>query len=256
LIGKAASYVVLLRKKEMERIDVSKKPCCKGVKGIVFGLLVVATGIVLMMKNLGSIDPFWSSVLISWPALIMAIGFINLFGREFPFGLLIITAGSLFMASKFFGLPINFSAIIWPAIIILAGIIIIAGNRIMKKRAHWTKTTSTESFVEEVNVFGGNNHTITSQEFKGGKLVNVFGGTKIDLLQAGISPQGCEIELICVFGGVGLIIPSDWTVKTQVVSLFGGFGDKRIVSGNVPEKTIIIKGVCVFGGGEIKSIPD
>lgn len=241
----------------MERIHHNRKSCCKGIKSAVFGLTVVAAGVVLMLRNLEMIDPFWSNVLISWPALIMALGFVNLFGREFPFGLVVFIAGGFFMASKFFGLPFEFSQIIWPSVIILVGLLILAGSRfIIRKKFEWSSSDISEDAIEEVNVFGGSNHIITSKNFKGGKMVNVFGGSKIDFLQTELAPEGSQMEMVNVFGGVALTAPSDWTIKIQVVSIFGGFSDKRPVNQVDSKKVMIIKGVCLFGGGEIKSIPD
>ncbi len=79
---------------------------------------------------------------------------------------------------------------------------------------------------------------------------------EINLLQSTISKEGAHIELVAAFGGLNLIVPSDWTVKTEVVSIFGGFADKRILSAVSPDKQLTVKGVCIFGGGEIKSVPD
>jgi hypothetical protein len=48
-------------------------------------------------------------------------------------------------------------------------------------------------------------------------------------------------------------MPTDWNVKLEVFNIFGGYGDKR-VRGQVDfNKTVIVKGVAIFGGGEIKS---
>lgn len=59
-----------------------------------------------------------------------------------------------------------------------------------------------------------------------------------------------------MFGGVELIVPSDWVVHIEVASVLGSFADKRIVNSTVsePGKELYIKGVVVFGGGEIKNL--
>jgi len=232
-----------------------KKTCCGGLKGIILGLIVVAAGSILLARNLELIDPFYSEVFLSWPMLIIAFGLLNLFGKEFPFGLLIMIVGGLFLASKFFGLPINVSQILWPGLIILFGIIVIIGSRVMFK-FKFSSNNNDSSYIEEVAIFGGSEHIVTSNEFKGGKFVCIFGGSNINLLQTDLSTNGANIELVCIFGGVNFTVPSDWSVKTQVVSIFGGFADKRIITASSPNKLISIKGVCIFGGGEVKSIPD
>jgi hypothetical protein len=58
-----------------------------------------------------------------------------------------------------------------------------------------------------------------------------------------------------VFGGSEIIIPADWSVRSEMTSIFGGLEDNRIkrASDDSPEKILILKGTCVFGGVEIKS---
>jgi hypothetical protein len=60
-----------------------------------------------------------------------------------------------------------------------------------------------------------------------------------------------------VFGGCKLIVPADWEIKVEVNAVFGGFSDKRLNLPTITEKSgkiLIIKGVAVFGGGEITSV--
>ena len=51
------------------------------------------------------------------------------------------------------------------------------------------------------------------------------------------------------------ILYQDWNIKINIISIFGGFADKRLISENDidPSKKLIIKGIVIFGGGEIKS---
>ena len=63
------------------------------------------------------------------------------------------------------------------------------------------------------------------------------------------------LDVTCIFGGVEIIVPGDWNIKVEVAAVLGGFEDNRKAPGKPvdPDKTLIIKGVTVFGGGEIKS---
>ena len=59
-----------------------------------------------------------------------------------------------------------------------------------------------------------------------------------------------------MFGGGTFYVPSDWSVKADVTAVFGGFSDKRrtnIENTTDPEKVLHIKGMVLFGGGEIKT---
>jgi hypothetical protein len=97
---------------------------------------------------------------------------------------------------------------------------------------------------------------IVSDNFRGGKVTAVFGGSEIDLTKAKLGPGVSELELACVFGGTTIIVPDDWTVKIEVVPVLGGFGDSRKLNpGRIIDTTrqLVIKGAVVFGGGEVKS---
>jgi hypothetical protein len=61
------------------------------------------------------------------------------------------------------------------------------------------------------------------------------------------------IEVVFIFGGSTMLVPADWNIQVEVFNIFGGYVDKRISSQIDPNKTVIIKGVTIFGGGEVKS---
>ena len=84
-------------------------------------------------------------------------------------------------------------------------------------------------------------------------MIAVFGGSKIDLSRCTLAQGEPMIEMVAVFGGTNLTVPPDWNIKVEVFNIFGGYGDKR-VRGQVDfNKTLLVKGVAIFGGGEIKS---
>jgi len=92
--------------------------------------------------------------------------------------------------------------------------------------------------------------------FKGGSMVAIFGGSKVDLTHCGIAEGDRPvIEMVCIFGGNSLMVPSDWNVKVEIFNIFGGYADKRIGSQQTVDnkKTLVLKGVTIFGGGEVKS---
>jgi len=110
-------------------------------------------------------------------------------------------------------------------------------------------------YINDISVFGGGILRIDSQNFKGGTLTAVFGGREINLKSAQISPEGCVIDVFTMFGGTKLIVPDDWQVKSDAVSLFGGISDKRPLKpeGIAKDKVLLINGMIMFGGVEVKS---
>lgn len=112
-----------------------------------------------------------------------------------------------------------------------------------------------EDYLDSVSIFGGVEKNIVSKDFKGGEVTTFFGGSSINMSQADIKDKAV-LELTQVFGGAQLIIPSNWKLSSEVVSVFGGIEDKRAYhkdQGTEPVKTLILRGTSVFGGIEIKS---
>jgi predicted membrane protein len=77
----------------------------------------------------------------------------------------------------------------------------------------------------------------------------------VNLSQADFSGEAI-MDVTCVFGGVTLIVPSNWKIKSDLTSVFGGIDDQRpaMITENMnDEKVLVLKGACVFGGIEIHS---
>jgi hypothetical protein len=107
-----------------------------------------------------------------------------------------------------------------------------------------------------MSIFGGGDRIISSQNFKGGRVTAIFGGSKYNMINARLAKGRNIIDIFTVFGGCKFIIPEDWDIKIDVSSVFGGFSDKRSVRRDVPRdpsKELIIKGVAIFGGGDVVS---
>lgn len=238
------------------------------MKKIAFGLVLIAAGVILMLEKMQLISPEVTRWVFTWQMLLIVIGFVNIFSREsYVSGLVLIMVGSFFLIPRIVDLPFNFIGMFWPLLLIGGGVLLILKHSftIPSKRSKTfdsfvngsTKTTEKgDGIIEEYNVFGGSKRRYTSL-FKAGKFVNVFGGSEVDLTQVQIEGDVAYIETICVFGGITLIVPSDWEVVVEVTSVLGGFDDKRkYVNTSVvePRKRLIVKGLCMLGGGDIKSI--
>jgi predicted membrane protein len=114
--------------------------------------------------------------------------------------------------------------------------------------------SSHDDVLDAVAVFGGVNKTILSKNFRGGEIVNVFGGTEIDFTQADINGR-VVIEITQVFGGTKIIVPANWHVVPDLSAVFAGIDDKRIKNAQSQNsnKVLVLKGVSIFAGVDIRS---
>jgi predicted membrane protein len=217
------------------------------------GLVLVVIGGVLLTRQLGFDVPEWA---ITWEMLLIALGVYFGARRSFQPGgwVVMVLVGTVFLLRDFYP-EIHIWNYIWPVIIILAGLWMIMKPKKMKRGWEgWVDEANTSDNTVEVNsVFGGTKRKILAKDFKGGEINTVFGGNDLDLSQADINGVA-KLEANIVFGGVKLIVPSHWQIKSEVDCVFGSVEDKRRDSGvAVENKTLVLKGAVVFGSIEIKS---
>ncbi|HLN53233.1 MAG TPA: LiaF domain-containing protein [Lentimicrobium sp.] len=224
-------------------------------KATILGLLLILFGAFYFAYQAGALNPMVWRVIFSWQMLLIALGILALSEKNYAWGTILIVTGGMFLYKRYTGQAIDY---VWPIIIILAGLAIIFFKPAHWNRSRWNKENFKEGntegdFLNETAIFGGNERSIHSGNFKGGTVVSIFGGSKIDLTHCTLTTEGTPvIEMNAIFGGSTLIVPSDWNVKSEITSILGGFSDKRYHTNVDQSKLIIIKGVCIFGGGEVK----
>lgn len=228
---------------------------------VFFALLVIAAGVLFLLNGLDLIPRDVANVLITWQMLLIVIGLFNLFSRQHrTMGIILLLIGGFFLAGKFYDLHVSFWQVLWPTILIVIGVSILSAHLRKPKYADeegkLPPTDTDADFIDEVSVFSGSEKTITSKNFRGGKITNIFGGSEINLMHSELSEGRNELEVLYIFGGSSIIVPSDWDVQVDVTAIFGGFSDKRHKANPLvkdSKKRLFVKGMAIFGGGEIKS---
>ncbi len=247
-----------------------------GNKGHIWtGVFILAIGVAALIKVTNPDLPRW---LFSWKTFLIALGLFIGIKHSFKGGTwaIMMLIGGAFLISDIYP-DISIRRYIWPGILILIGIALILKPKrsfqscytegAKKKEANSEIEDATiieetyegqrdvpEDFVDSTSFFGGAKKNIISKNFKGGDIVNVFGGTELDLSRADFNGTAI-IDLTTIFGGTKLVVPSNWTVKSEAVTIFGGMEDKRNVQAlsDSAQKILILKGTVIFGGIEIKS---
>jgi predicted membrane protein len=222
----------------------------------VIGVILVLVGLFLVLRNTGFFPGFIDNIIFSWPMLLITIGAVITIGSSGgkTSGIIVMAVGAFFLIPHIFRETFDVN-MFWPSIFIIIGVIFI-----FSRRKGWNSVSASplvgDDYIDFVHVFSGGERQIVSDNFRGGKVTAVFGGSEIDLTKAKLAPGVSELELACVFGGTTIIVPDEWNVKIEVVPVLGGFGDSRKLN---PGRTIdttrqlVIKGAVVFGGGEVKS---
>lgn len=229
------------------------------------GLLLLLAGSVFLLRRIGFLLPDW---LLSWQMVLIGIGIFLGIRKDFQGAtwLILILIGGLFLVNEFVVFD-QLRRYLLPLILIGSGLFFIFRPRKTYSYLQYDETgkpieaalpdgqiPATEDFVDTTSIFGGTKKKVFSKAFRGGDMVNIFGGSEINLTQADFTGTAI-IEVTVLFGGATLLVPSNWNVVSNAVTIFGDVKDKRVMT-NVPDnhnKTLLVKGTVLFGGVDIKS---
>lgn len=233
------------------RNDHVNKQTQQPYKATVLGIILILFGGLYFAHQAELIDPRVWRIVFSWQMLLIALGILSLSEQKYAWGTTLIVVGSLFMYKRYTGHAIEY---FWPILIIMAGLALIFVNPKMWRNDRFKQGRVEGDFLNETAIFGGNDRIVHSDNFTGGSVVSILGGSKIDLTECNILPgNGVMIELTSILGGSTLIVPSDWNVKMEITSILGGYTDKRKHTRVDNTKTVVLRGVCILGGGEIRT---
>lgn len=225
---------------------------------LLIGLWIIVNGLILLAGNLGWIDarPILRHL---WPLILVFLGIGMLsqtdkrHGRQS--GWVLIIVGLWVFAEKLDWFDINFWELLFPALLLFVGGMLV-------KRAFEAPNASLHAkgggddhaeFVRSFAVMSGTELRPVSRPFRGADLSAVMAGIKLDLTDARMEGEMATIEVFAFWGGMEIHVPPDWTVTSKVGTFMGGFIDKRRPTVVLPTKTLIIDGVVVMSGIEIKN---
>jgi predicted membrane protein len=243
------------------------------------GIIFIAIGGLFLLENFGF--PWFygfdiSHMIFSWHSIFLIIGVVLIVNHRDNFlGYIFVGIGAFGMLRHLpFFSQFDFGDL-WPIFLLFLGLWLILRrngksthnhshfssreSESTGEQPHWESSQSQTSsnfydYLDEVSIFNSVNKIIRSENFRGGNITTIFGGTKLDLTNAKLSPGENNLEITTLFGGTHIRVPQNWRVLLNVTSIFGGFEDKRfahISPGETSEGILIIKGVAIFGGGEL-----
>lgn len=195
----------------------------------------------------------------SWKSLLVVLGIVFMITeKNKTTGIILFLLGSVFVTGEIMDMRfwevVRFAI---PLVLIVAGLaILIRKPTFTKREINIPEGADINDYINEVNIFGGGEKKLKTQNFKGGQITSIFGGSEIDMRYAQLAPGVNAIDMLCVFGGTSIRVPEGWEIKTEVSAIFGGFSDERKLEKKDvienPERILYIKGLVLFGGGEIK----
>ncbi len=226
----------------------------KNLSGIVWGIVLVAVGIVIALNALGvaDVELFFDGW---WTLIIIIPCFVGLFTEKEKTGNAIglLVGVILLLACRDI---IGFEAVwklILPIILIAIGVSMVFKNIFGRKISDEIKRLNEKKPEGKgyYAVFSGQNINFDGEVFLGADVEAIFGGIKLDLTRAQITSD-VVVNATAVFGGIDILVPVGVNVKIRSSSLFGGVSDKTARPYSENALTVYVNASCMFGGVDVK----
>lgn len=217
-----------------------------------FGIIVLLIGVLAALSAAGVVDG--SRIASSfWPAIILIFGLFGFFtGNSYIWSSVVSFIGLWALLFTTGIISKSYDRLFFPGIIILVAIGFILGSFTKDKEEAVSKSDKSE-FPDYFCAFGGIKARNTSQNFKRANATAIFGGVELNLIDAKIEGDEAVINCTTAFGGIDIFVPSGWNVVTNGIPIFGAIENHTINIESEDCKKLIVKGIVLFGGIEIKS---
>lgn len=227
---------------------------------LLFGLLVLALGLIILANNLGFTDISVYSLLFRyWPVFIIVggIGLLLNHGSkgEVISGVVIFLLGAALLLRNLGYLNFDLSLLFklfWPVVLILIGVVILMGRR--------------PSGNSNIAFMGGIERTKLPWKVEETNFMAIMGAIELDFTLAEIAPGTTEMELIAVMGGIEIKVPMNVEVECHGLAVLGGVELLNKSTGGLianttaqykPEtptdKKLVFHCKAIMGGIEIKA---
>jgi predicted membrane protein len=220
---------------------------------VFWGLVLILIGVLFLLDRMGRLN-FGDLIGRFWPLILIAAGLWHLISNQFRDvvgGLFLIVIGAIFQLAKLEILGRSAWHYIWPALIIILGLWVLAGA--FSRQAGPKIPASKEDDLDAFAIFSGLERRIESQNFRGGKATVLLGGIDLDFTQVRLAEGGASVELTAVLGGIDVRVPRHIRVELDGSPVLGGIEDKHLYTpGSERDQTLYIKATAILGGIEIK----
>lgn len=216
------------------------------------GIVIILFGVLLTGDNLDVFEA--DDVLRYWPLALVAVGLLKTAQSEATsgkvFGGVLTLFGLLLTAESLWDIDLDLGRW-WP--LILVGV----GGTIVWRALRGGPVTPVHSpgadaEFSEFAFWSGKVRKNASPAFRRADLTAVMGGIEVDLRGAAAAGGEAVIDVFAWWGGIEITVPPDWAVSNQIVAIMGGADDSSTGRQDARHR-LIVRGVCVMGGVEIKT---
>lgn len=180
--------------------------------------------------------------------------------REAPLmAWLVIVFGAVLIVSQIGLFGLSFGDMVAPMILITVAFFLVNPRNLLP-RSFNTGNDELDPNQQEIKLFafmGGGELNYHSKQLRGGEVMAIWGGYDLDFSDADMEGDSMQLNLYCIMGGVEITVPANWKVeKSGAVCIMGGYSNKTRDMAeelNLPSKTLVVTGLALMGGGEIRN---
>lgn len=225
---------------DMQLTETQKPVIGSGIK-LVAGIFFTALGVLLTLDRLNIVDT--DRIVRFWPVVLIVVGLMNLnhAGRR---GLSIvgIALGTLMVAARAHLIRVSLIDL-WPLILIGGGLVIVL-------RA--LGVTGPDLRTNLWSVLHTRKVTVDPDQLHGSQIVSFMGGSTIELTNTGEHEGPVIVEVLAMWGGIEIRVPSGWEVIAEAVPVMGGIDIKT--AGAPGGRQLVVRGLVFMAGMEIKNV--
>ncbi len=237
-------------------------PLRSNLPRVIFGLAIVAAGVLFTLDNLHVVRV--ENYLDYWPIALILFGLAHL-AQSGTWGGRVWGAVIAFAGVWILGENLGYvSASVWslsPLLLVALGASIIwracCGPAARVEAAVVGSSAALPArdkrFIRGTVVMGAFESGSDAVDFRGGDLVAIMAGFKIDLRRASIAGPEAVIDVQVVMGGVELRIPDTWAIESRVVPVLGAVNNRARTASGESAQRLVLRGNVFMGEVEIKN---
>lgn len=180
--------------------------------------------------------------------------------RETPLmAWLLMLFGVVLIVSQLGLFNLSFAEMIAPMVLLAIAFFLVNPRNLLPRSLN-TGTEDLDPDDTEIKLFafmGGGELKYHSRRLRGGEVMAIWGGYEIDFSEADMEGDSMQLNLYTIMGGVEITVPANWKVeKSGAMCIMGGYSNKTRDMAeelNLPPKTLVVTGLALMGGGEIRN---
>jgi hypothetical protein len=219
-------------------------PSAAGPKGrLALGMVLIGLGLVTILAQTGVLRI--EGLGRFWPLLLIGIGLVKV-RQPMADGQRAVGMALLFVGGLFQLVSVLSWGRAWPLAFVVVGGFLLwqAVDRPVVPEA----PPPSSPYLSELALIGVSKRALRFPDLRGGYITAVMGGVDLDLRKCRMGPSPVTLDVVAVWGGIDLKLPSDWRVEGRVVPIMGGFEDKtQSLVGVEDAPRLVVRGYAVMG---------